>query len=180
MSRAVTSKVNSIFLFMEEIWKDIPNYEGMYQISNLGRVKSLSNNNSKKEKILKQYIDKYNYYNISLNKKNIGSTLKVHKLIAMAFLNHTPCGYKEIVDHIDNNPLNNNVNNLQLITQRLNCSKDKKNKSSKYTGVYWSKRDKIWRSQISINGKLKNLGRFNTEIEAHEAYKNELKIVSLT
>ena len=164
---------------MEEIFKDIPGYEGIYQVSNLGRVKSLSNNNSKKEKILKQYINIHNYFNISLNKKNSGSTFKVHKLVAMAFLGHKPCGYKEIVDHIDNNSLNNRLDNLQLITQRLNMSKDRKNGTSKYTGVCWNKQKSKWTSQIYICKKVKHLGLFKTELEAHEAYQNKLKTLTL-
>jgi ribosomal protein L15E len=72
----------------------------------------------------------------------------------MAFLNHTPCGYKIVVDHIDNNiKTDNRLENLQLITQRENVSKDIKNTSSKYIGVCWHKKAKKWRSSIQINGK---------------------------
>jgi len=117
-----------------EIFKDIPGYEGIYQVSDLGRVKSLKFN---KEKILKPGVNNHGYYTVVLCKGK-RKTINVHQLVAMAFLNHEPCGYNGlIVDHKDNNPLNNRLSNLQLISQRENTSKDKKG-SSKYTGVSWN------------------------------------------
>ena len=59
----------------------------------------------------------------------------------MAFFGHVPGGYKIVVDHIDNNRLNNHVSNLQLITQRENSSKDRKNGTSQYTGVVFKSPD---------------------------------------
>jgi hypothetical protein len=99
----------------------------------------------------------------------------VHQLVAMAFLNHTPCGMNLVVDHINSNKLDNRVENLQLITQRENSSKDIKNKTSKYTGVSWCKHRGKWLSQIYLNKKTYNLGRFNCELSAHLAYINKLK-----
>jgi len=65
-------------------------------------------------------------------------SFKVHKLVAIHFLNHNPCGYKVVVDHIDGNPLNNHVNNLRLVSSRenINLGYDKKNTTSKYRGVH--------------------------------------------
>lgn len=167
---------------MDEIWKDVKGYEGLYQISNLGRVKSLSREmyNGKaiyisKEKILKKSVDNRGYYSVCLSENNIQKNIKVHQLVAISFLNHTPCGYKLVVDHIDNNPLNNNVNNLQIITQRLNASKDKKNKSSKYIGVSWNNSVKKWVVNIYIKGIYKYLGCFKDELEASNCYQNKLK-----
>jgi hypothetical protein len=98
---------------------------------------------------------------------------QIHRLVAMAFL-----GYDEntdsVIDHIDNNSLNNHVDNLQITTTRYNSSKDRKNKSSKYTGVCWYKPSKKWMSQIYINGKVKNLGYYISEEEAYQAYQNAL------
>ncbi len=164
-----------------EIWKDIPNYEGLYQVSNLGRVKSLERKvkNTKKsfriikERIIKQNISNKGYNNLKLSKNNKPKTYFVHKLVAMAFLNHSPCGLKLVVDHIDNNSLNNKVENLQLISHRKNISKEKKGKS-KYTGVSWYKRDKKWKSNINIKGKNKYLGLFENEYDAHLAYQKAL------
>ena len=72
------------------------------------------------------------------------------------------------------NSLNNNVNNLQVITKRENSSKDKKG-ISKYTGVTFNKKTNKWRSQIWINGQNKTLGSFDDELEAHRAYQKELQ-----
>ena len=155
----------------KEIWKDVLDYEGGYQVSNLGNVKSLKLN---KEKILKPGIDSHGYLRVDLFYKGKRKTIKVHQLVAMAFLNHTPDGTTKIVtDHIDNNPLNNRLENLQLISQRENLSKDK-NGTSKYTGVSWDKERNKWRSEIRINGKIKYLGRFNSEEEASEYYQRQL------
>jgi hypothetical protein len=89
----------------------------------------------------------------------------------------TPCGYERVVDHIDFNPLNNHVSNLQIISQRENRSKDtwRKNPASQYTGVSWHKASQKWRAQIGINGKKKGLGLFSSELEAHEAYQLALQ-----
>ena len=168
----------------KEIWKDVPNYEGKYQVSNLGNVKSLNRNiydkngdlhYIQKEKIIKLTINKSGYYYLNLYNGKKVKCIKAHKLVAMAFLNHIPNGYEIIVDHINNNPLDNRVENLQLITQRENCLKDKKNKTSQYQGVCWDKKSKKWRTSIRLNGCKINIGLFNNEYEAHLAYQNKLK-----
>lgn len=167
----------------KEIWKDVKGYEGLYQVSNLGRVKSLKRvvykrngtNQTLKEKILKNNYNGKGYYHVMLYKNTNKKTLKIHKLVAMAFLGHKPCGHNEVVDHIDNNQANNRLDNLQLTTVRHNASKDKKCGTSKYVGVCWDKSAKKWKSQILYNGKNKFLGNFNDEIKASEAYQNALK-----
>lgn len=170
----------------KEIFKDIPGYEGLYQASNLGRIKSLprikeysnGNNHITKEIILKSSNDGKGYLSIGLNKNRIAKTFRVHQLIAMAFLNHKPNGKRKIVvDHINNIRNDNRVTNLQLITQRENTSKDKKIGTSKYVGVHWCKRNKRFMSIIRINGKKKYLGSFNFEYDAHLAYQKELSII---
>ena len=169
----------------QEIWKDIPNYEGLYQVSNFGNVKSLERyvkgkveNRLQKENILSKRLvgDIGNqYYAVTLCNNKNRKQVKVSVLVAMAFLNHIPNGYVGFtVDHIDNNPLNNDVNNLQVITKRENSSKDKKG-ISKYTGVTFNKKTNKWRSQIWINGKNKTLGSFDDELEAHRVYQKELQ-----
>ena len=169
----------------QEIWKDIPNYEGLYQVSNFGNVKSLERyvkgkieNRLQKENILsKRLVGNLGnqYYAVTLCNNKDRKQIKVSVLVAMAFLNHTPNGYVGFtVDHIDNNPLNNNVDNLQVITKRENSSKDRKG-ISKYTGVTFNKKSNKWRSQIWINGKNKTLGSFDDELEAHRAYQKELQ-----
>ena len=160
------------FLFMEEVFKDIPGYEGIYQVSNLGRVKSLKLN---REKILKPSGDSLRYSHVILYNEGKRKAKKVHQLVAIAFLDHKPNGYNGlIVDHKDNNPLNNRLSNLQLISQRENSSKDRKG-ISKYTGVSLVKRSNKWTSKIAINSKVKHLGTFNSEEEASKYYQDALK-----
>ena len=163
-----------------EEFRSVPGYEGLYEVSNFGTVKSLSNGKGRKEKILKPAlvgsIGKY-YYGLQLCKNGKSKTIKIHILVAMAFLGHVPDGtVKIVVDHIDNNKLNNHVSNLQLISNRENLSKDKKNGTSKYPGVCWNKATNKWATNIAINGKLKHLGLFTSEEEAAEVYQNALKM----
>ena len=112
-----------------EIFKDIPNYKGTYQVSNLGRVKSLEKRvkyrygyRTRPERILAQPIHSSGYLVVCLCIKNRRSVVRVHQLVAIAFLNHTP-GRLIVVDHIDNDKLNNRLDNLQVITQKENMNK---------------------------------------------------------
>ena len=153
-----------------ETWKDIPEFNN-YQASNLGNFRSLRFN---KIKLLSKSINSESRYVINTYNKKKKKLLRAAVLVAMAFLNHKPCGHNLVVDHIDNNPLNDRLYNLQLITQRQNCSKDKKG-SSKYTGVTWDKRKNKWKAHIRIKQKLRYLGYYKKEQEAAQAYQNELK-----
>tara|TARA_R110002153_G_C13027118_1_gene468252 strand:- start:130 stop:600 length:471 start_codon:yes stop_codon:yes gene_type:complete len=153
-----------------EIWKEIKGFEN-YKVSNLGRVKSCKKG---KEKFLRLNLDS-GYLRVGLSSNGKGKIIRIHQLVAIAFLNHTPCGYKLVVDHINGVKTDNRLENLQVITQRENASKDKKGGSSKYTGVSWSKRDKKWLTHIRINGKVKHLGTFTDELEAAQAYKIALR-----
>lgn len=170
----------------EEVWRDIPGYEGYYQVSDLGRVKSLSRvikRNGKdltirEDKILKSGLSGDGYYTVGLSMNNKTHTKKIHNLIATSFLNHYTCGHNIVIDHINNNPLDNRLENLQLITNRENLSKDKNKGSSKYTGVSWKKKNKKWQSAIRINSKKVYLGLFTCELEASEAYQNKLKEIN--
>tara|TARA_R110002153_G_scaffold258763_1_gene418236 strand:+ start:37 stop:519 length:483 start_codon:yes stop_codon:yes gene_type:complete len=153
-----------------EIWKDIIGYEGIYQVSNEGNIKSLKRKGVLKDKILKPTLDINKYLKVSLYINKSIKTKFIHQLIAENFLNHTPCGHKLVVDHIDNNPLNNRLNNIKIVTTRENTSKNRTG-SSEYTGVSWRKDYRKWHSQIRINKKAKHLGYFTDELEAAEAYK---------
>lgn len=154
-----------------EVFKDIVGYEGLYRISNTGRVKSLK---YKKEKVLKSGINDKGYLKLNLLKDGEQKTKKIHQLVAMAFLGHIPCGHKIVVDHINNDKIDNSLDNLQLITNRENSSKDRKS-TSKYTGVSWSKKSNKWIVHIQIDGKNRHLGLFKTELEASKRYELALK-----
>ena len=140
---------------MIEEYRAVKGYEGLYEVSNFGNVKSLERINSMsrrvKERILKQSIAGNSYLRVKL----FNGIRYVHQLVAIAFLNHLPNGNKIVVDHIDNNRLNNRLDNLQLINQRENTSKDRKGGTSKHIGVHWVKPSKKWKAAISINGKTK-------------------------
>lgn len=177
---------------MQEIeqWKDIPGYEGIYKISNLCKLKSLSRTvyNSaikgenkfyiSREKELTGCLDNNGYRTVSLSKNGKYKTFGIHVLMAMAFMEYIPSTRRIIIDHKDNTRrFDNTVSNLQIITNRENTSKDRKNTSSKHTGLYWDKRGKKWRVSIFINNKAKYLGMFNNEDKAIESYNNALKSI---
>jgi len=157
-----------------EIWKDIIGFENKYQVSNIGNVKSLNYLRSGKEKILKNNLGSTGYLAVVLCKNGIKKPIRVHQLVAIAFHNHKLNGYKLVINHKDFNKLNNNENNLEIVTQRENANKKHIDSSSNYVGVYWNKQNKKWNSSIMINGKIKFLGSFALEIEANNAYKIEL------
>jgi hypothetical protein len=165
----------------EEIWKDIPTYEGIYQVSNLGNVKSLSRviitgngDRVSKEKMIKQHFNKFGYLRVTLTKDGIRKEFKTHQLVAMAFLNHIVCGHNLVVDHINENKSDNKLENLQIVSNRFNVGKSQKFKSSMYIGVSWNKKAKKWISYIKIKNKLNHLGYFTNELEASRAYNQAL------
>ena len=166
-----------------EIWKDVKGYEGLYQVSNLGRVKSLTQKSIdkrgrqrfRKGKILKQQKGNIKYFSVFLSKKGKVKMFLTHFLVAMSFLNYKKKDRKIVIDHIDNNPENNNFKNLQIISNRQNATKNQKENSSKYIGVHWHKTYSKWQSLIRIQGKQKYLGRYDNEYDAHLAYQKALK-----
>jgi len=169
-----------------EQWKDIPDYEGYYQISNLGRVKSLEKTliiNGKKcvykPLIKKSHISKRGYYEIGLCKNRLGIKKKIHRLIAISFIDNPKNNPQ--VNHIDGNRLNNRISNLEWVNNRENaCHRVKSsNWTSQYTGVSYFKRDNKWRSSIQVNGVSVRFGMFKTEEEAYQKrlqYEKEHKI----
>lgn len=101
-----------------EIWKDIEGYEGLYQVSNFGNVKSLNYNRSGKENILKPQKNENKYLHISLCKNKKQKTFLLHRLVALAFLKNPqnfPC-----INHKDENKENNHVDNLEWCTHEYN------------------------------------------------------------
>ena len=99
---------------MEEIWKDIPNYEGIYQASNYGRIKRIKNGY-----IQNNYIDKRDgYCHTTLSYKGKNKVYQTHRIIAMTFIDNPD--NKPVVNHIDGNKTNNNVNNLEWCTHQEN------------------------------------------------------------
>lgn len=98
----------------DEIWKDIPDYEELYQVSNLGNVRS-----KKRSKNLKKRLDRYGYFRVVLYRKNERSKSKlIHRLVALAFLENKT--NKPQVDHINTIRTDNRVENLRWVTYKEN------------------------------------------------------------
>lgn len=108
---------------MTEEWRDVVGYEGLYQVSNLGNVKSLDRLvicedgfiRRMKGGLLKQQINR-GYMNVRLYKNGVGKTVKVHRAVAMAFIDNNE--KKPTVNHKDGNKTNNCVDNLEWFTHK--------------------------------------------------------------
>lgn len=127
---------------MEEIFKDIYGYEGLYQISNLGRVKSLNYNKTRKEKILKYRKHRYGYLMVVLFKDGKRKEILVHRLVAQSFLPN-PDNLPQ-VNHKDENKTNNCVENLEFCDAKYNSNYGTRNErvAKSLTGVYNTKKSK--------------------------------------
>lgn len=172
----------------EEIWKAVKGYEGYYEVSNLGKVRSLDRiitdkrgfKKPLKGRMLKLKFNRDGGYLIVIlfkgGKKD--KTIYVHQLVAQAFLGHEIGGHKNVVNHINGINTDNNVSNLEITTQRENATfkraSDKRNLSSEYVGVCWDKYKGKWIAVITINGKQIGLGSFHNEKEASIAYNKAL------
>lgn len=159
-----------------ETWKKVKGYEGLYEVSNTGNVKSLPRNTTQGG-ILKTSITS-GYICCGLWKDGKGKMVKVHRLIADAFIENK----KNLpqVNHIDGSKINNVVGNLEWVTSRENAThREIKNskKKSKCAGVSYSeyKGKKYWKSFSYYKGKVIHIGSFNNEEDASKAYLNFIK-----
>lgn len=133
-----------------EIWKNVKDYEGLYQVSNLGRVKRVSYN-----KILKPSCNKYGYLIVGLYKNGKSKSHYIHRLVANEFItnpNNLPC-----INHMDENKFNNTVENLEWCTHKYNSNYGT---AAKRMGI--KHRKKV--IQISLSGKIINV--WNSIIDA--------------
>ena len=111
----------------EEIWRDVVGYEGLYKVSDMGRVKNVPrtfkmkdgrNNTIKKEVLMKFKVDKDGYFKLGLRKEGKQRHFFVHRLVAQAFVNNP--NFKPQVNHIDGIKNNNSVSNLEWVTHQEN------------------------------------------------------------
>ena len=151
-----------------EVWKDIKGYEGLYQVSNKGRVKSLdryANNNGtlqfRPERILKQNIQKVGRSRrctVTLSKESKIKRIRVHRLVAEAFIPNPE--NKPQIDHIDTNMENNNVENLRWVTPKENMNNPltrKRHSEVKKGHPYWGLG--ISKEERMENGRIYREGR---------------------
>lgn len=164
---------------MQEKWKDIKNYEGLYQVSNLGRVRSLKTSKYSKKlnkcvnvlriRQLKPGIEKGGYKFVILTKNKKRTTYKIHKLVAETFIPNTKnyiC-----INHIDGNKINNNVNNLEWTTISGNISHAYKNKLIDIT----KKQKKV--NQYDLDGNF--IKQWNSMKEAGETLNIHRQNISM-
>jgi hypothetical protein len=163
-----------------EVWKDIPDYEGYYMASNMGRLMSLprlvdnkfGTKHLVRKKILSAEPRTFGYVSAVLRKEGVGISYRVHRLIIKTFLGESDL----VVDHINGIRHDNRLENLRYCTHRENSkySSEKMETLSKYVGVSYIKNGCKWVASISIKGKGYTVGLFETEIEAHNAYQKAL------
>lgn len=153
---------------VSEIWAGVSGYYGLYMVSNFGRIKSLHGD---KEKYLKGTPNKSGHLLVNLSLNGKPKCCLLHRLVAKEFIKN-PMNYHD-VDHIDQNPQNNNISNLRWASRSLNNSnsyKRKLKKTSKYNGVSWCSQTKSWKVSVYHNMKITTIGRFKNEIQAAVKY----------
>ena len=148
------------------VWKDIKGYEGLYQISNGGEVKSLKWN---KTRILKPGVGSSGYLHVGLRKDKKRINKLIHRLVAKAFLQDW--SESKDVDHINRDRFNNHIDNLRMASRSQNHRNgiSRKGSVSKYKNVYWHKQNSKWQVRVQVNGKQKHIGLYSNEEEAGRA-----------
>lgn len=116
-----------------EIWKDVVGYEGIYQVSNLGNLKSSKSGKWKKLSLKNK---NGNYMSVVLSYKNKRRSTRMHILVYESFVGHIPKEQKYHIHHIDGNKMNNNVDNLKLVTIKEHYYLDKDKHSTKEMNFY--------------------------------------------
>jgi hypothetical protein len=146
-----------------EIWVKTHEYDYDYYLSNMGRIKL-------GDKIVKQYLDKDFYCLCHLKINGKIKLFRVHRIIARCFIENKD--NKAQINHINSNPKDNRIQNLEWVSHSENNIHKflNKNKSSMYVGVTYVSRDKKWLSQIQINKKKIHVGYFDNELDAYNAY----------
>jgi hypothetical protein len=148
---------------MQEEYKIIKDFEN-YSVSNFGNVKNI-----KTGRILKPAVDNHCYYKVILCKDGKTFNKRIHKLVANEFIPN-PLN-KSCVDHIDNNRLNNNIDNLRFASHSENAMNRQigNRNTSGFKGLTFHKKSNKWMAQLIINGENKYLGLFETIEEANNA-----------
>ena len=151
---------------MEEEWRAINDYEGLYEVSNMGRVRSLGNgcSNNSKERILKPGKDGKCYLFVVLCKNGERKRYKVHRLVLMTF---APCdNMKSLqVNHIDEDKTNNRLSNLEWCTCKENINHGTHNDRM-------AENKSIPIAQLTLDGKLVNVWKSSKDAERGGGFNN--------
>lgn len=181
INTVLTCRIDGI-LHREE-WIPVLNYLDRYEISNFGRVKSLSrliksklnSYRTSKDTLLKCTLDG-GYVKVTLHNNKVKRKFGVHQLVAQGFLTHKINKLVKVVHHLDNNPGNILVWNLEVTSQRNNCHTHSKS-SSEFKGVYWSVDKSLWASRVYSSGKCIHLGYFTDEKVASNYYVSAVECI---
>lgn len=177
-----------------EIWKDIEGYEGLYEVSSLGRVRSLDRidgaGHLRKGKILKPKLEPSGYLRVTLHKESIGKCFRINRLVASAFIPN-PNGYP-VVNHRDEDKTNDRADNLEWCTVRYNNNYGTRNErivqtkinngtyneylvnlKKKDVKLYNRERDRIWRENNPEKKRESSRRRYYKDIEKSRKYARE-------
>ena len=160
------------------IWKPVTGYEGLYEVSNMGVIKSLNFRRTGEEKILSTSKDTSGYYFVTLFNKGSRKECRVHRLVAEAFIPNPE--YKPCIDHINTDRTDNRVENLKWVTHKENSNNQlTKNKIIK------SHQDPILKKKRSQNiskSKMKPVIQFSQDgqiITVYNSVKNATEITGI-
>jgi hypothetical protein len=163
-------EMSKAFNIFDEIYLPIKGYPN-YSVSNIGNVQNI-----RSKRILKCAISTRGYKYVDLCNKGNNKKMKIHRLVADAFIQNK--NNKNCVDHINHDITDNNAENLRWATNKENSQNKLKYKSnsSGFIGVSLQKSTKKWVARIKINGKYNYIGSFETAEEASQAYQEQAKL----
>jgi hypothetical protein len=142
-----------------ETWKDVAGYEGLYSVSDMGRVRG-------PRKLLRPGADGGGYLAVNLCKDGCQVLMKVHRIVAAAFIPN-PDGKRE-VDHINRNRQDNRFENLQWATKRENMLNTNRHNGERY-GIYWVKLRGVYEVKFRVNKHIRHYGW-------HETLENAIQV----
>jgi hypothetical protein len=162
---------------MEEIWKPVVGYEGLYEVSNFGRVRSIKN--GRERNLIPIKCGKY--LGVRLYKNNVIKAFYIHRLVLLNFIGEAKSVFYQC-DHIDRNKFNNKLDNLRWVDASTNLLNRNTYGNTDLKGVCFCKKQYtlkdgtvkylfFYKSQIKFNDKNINLGHYKTKEEAYEEYK---------